>query len=72
MIFCDDPHMQNDPLDGRRNLLFPLLKRMINPSYATLDYHVPFIRKAIAGGAAIIAGASVITYMILKHKYSKE
>ena len=72
MIFCDDPHMQNDPLDGRRNLLFPLLKRMINPSYATLDYNVPFIRKAIAGGAAIIAGASVITYMILKHKYSKE
>ena len=72
MIFCDDPHMQNDPLDGRRHLLFPLLKRMINPSYATLDYNVPFIRKAIAGGAAIIAGASVITYMILKHKYSKE
>ena len=70
MILCEEPHMQNDPLDGRRKLLFPLLRRMINPSYATLDYNVPFVRKAIVGSAALIAGASVlaVAWFIRKDK----
>ena len=68
MIVSEDPYMQDDPLSGRRRLLFPLLRRMINPSYAALDYNVPFVRKAIAGAAALIAGASLLTAaLILKN-----
>ncbi|MBQ3285447.1 MAG: carboxylesterase family protein [Ruminococcus sp.] len=68
MILSEKPHMQDDPLGGRRKLLFPLLRRMINPSYADLDYNVPFVRKAIAGGVALVAGASYLAYKLIKKK----
>ena len=68
MILSEEPHMQSDPMSGRRKLLFPLLKRMINPSYADLDFNVPFVRKAIAGGVALIAGASFLAVKLIKKK----
>lgn len=68
MIFSEDPHMQNDPLDGRRKLLFPLLRRMIHPSYATLNFNVPFVRKAIAGGAALLTLSAAAAVLLLRRK----
>ncbi len=41
---------------------------MINPSYATLDYNVPFVRKAILGGvaaAAAVAGLAILVKKLL-------
>lgn len=68
MILSETPHLQDDPLSGRRKLLFPLLKHMINPSYADLDYNVPFVKKVIAGGAALLAGATYVAYKLIKKK----
>ncbi len=68
MILSQSPYMKNDPLNGRRKLLFPLLRHMINPSYATLDYNVPFVKKAIVGAGVLIAGVSYLTYRICKSK----
>lgn len=56
MVISRKPHLENDVLSGRRKLLFPLISHQINPSYATLDYNVPFVRKLIAGGVALSAG----------------
>ncbi len=68
MILSETPHLQDDPLSGRRKLLFPLLKHMINPSYADLDYNVPFVKKVIASGAALLAGATFVAYKLIKKK----
>lgn len=65
VMFCE-PHMENDVLSGRRKLLFPLLRHQINPSYATLDYNVPFVRKAIVGGVALIAGIAGGVLLLVK------
>ena len=61
-IICRSPYIKSDPLRAQRELLSPLLRYMINASYATLDYNVPFVRKtiAIAAGAAIGAAAAGI------------
>ena len=66
MIFSKSPYMMHDPLVARRKLLFPLLDHMINPSYTTLDYNVPFVRKAIIGGVALLAGVSYLAYKLFK------
>ena len=71
MFFSDKPHIEYDVLEIRRKLLFPLLKHQINPSYATLDYNVPFVRKAIAGSVALaagIAGAALLAYKLINKK----
>ena len=71
MIISREPRMENDVLSERRKLLTPLLLHMINPSYATLDYNVPFVRKTIARGvllAAGIAGTAYLTVKLLKKK----
>ena len=71
MVISDEPHVEHDVLEDRRKLLFPLLKHQINPSYATLDYNVPFVRKAIAGSVALaagIAGAALLTYKLINKK----
>ena len=61
MIISRKPHMEKEILSGREKLLAPLLRHMINPSYATLDYNVPFVRKAVAGGLAVVAGITAVT-----------
>lgn len=71
MVISRRPHMENDILHNRRKLLSPLLRHMINPSYATLDYNVPFVRKAVAGGLAITAGLAAVTIFAIK-SFSKE
>ena len=56
-------HIESDPMRSQREELRALLRYMINPSYATLDYNVPFVRKAIAivlGIIALIAAAVVL------------
>ena len=56
MVLAENPHMVQDPLRQQRETLFPLLHHMINPSYAELDYNVPYMRKlALSGLAAVTA-----------------
>ena len=57
MVISREPELKYDILREQRELLSPLLGYMINPSYATLDYNVPFVRKTI--GLALGAAAAV-------------
>ncbi|MBQ1838860.1 MAG: carboxylesterase family protein, partial [Ruminococcus sp.] len=66
MVISREPQLKNDVLGARRRLLSPLLRHMINPSYATLDYNVPFIRKTAAGVLALAAGIAGITLLAVK------
>lgn len=57
--------MENDVLSAQRKLLYPILKYRINPSYASLDYNVPFVHKTAAIGAAALAvTAAAIGFII--------
>ena len=60
------PYMKSDPLKAQREQLSPILRYMINASYATLDYNVPFVRKAVAVGAAVAATVAAAGVMIVK------
>ena len=71
MVFSDHPHIKNDVLSGRRKLLSPLLRHMINPSYSTLDYNVPFVRKAIIRASVLVAGIAGVTLLAVK-KHNKK
>ena len=67
MVISKEPKLKKDILGGQRRLLTPLLRYMINPSYATLDYNVPFVRKAVgiaAGAAALTIAAGIV---LIKH-----
>ena len=66
MVIDRRPHIENDILCRQRKLLSPLLRYMINPSYATLDYNVPFVRKAVAGGLALTAGLAAVIIFAIK------
>lgn len=61
------PHIEYDVLSNRRKLLTPLLRHMINPSYATLDYNVPFVKKVVVGGIAGLAGVAAVTAKVVKN-----
>ena len=52
MVISKKPHIKSDVLSRQREILSPLLRYMINPSYATLDYNVPFVRKTVVAGVA--------------------
>lgn len=67
MVISRNPHMDYDVLKARRKTLMPLLDRMINPSYADLDYNVPFVRKAIIGSAAVVSGIACAAVLAVKH-----
>lgn len=58
MILCKDSHMQDDVLPEQRQLLFPLLRYMINPSYEGMSLNVPFVHKLV--GVAALAAVGVI------------
>ncbi|MBQ7500473.1 MAG: carboxylesterase/lipase family protein [Clostridia bacterium] len=59
-------HTESDPLRSRREQLSSLLRYMINPSYANLDFHVPFVRKAIALALGITAlTVAAVVWIIL-------
>ena len=64
-IISLSPHIESDPLKAQRKLLSPILRYKINPSYATMDYNVPFVRKMLAiaaGSAACVAAAGVLLW----------
>ena len=60
------PYLKSDPLKAQREKLSPILRYMINASYATLDYNVPFVRKAVAVGATVAAATAAIGVLIFK------
>ena len=66
MVISREPHMEKDVLSRRRQLLSPLLHYMINPSYAKLDFNVPFVKKAIVGSVALLAGVAGLTVWAVK------
>ena len=66
MVIARRPHMENNIMHNRWRLLSPLLRHMINPSYATLDYNVPFVRKAVVGGLALTAGLAAAAIIAVK------
>ncbi|MBQ3418312.1 MAG: carboxylesterase/lipase family protein [Ruminococcus sp.] len=64
------PQIKCDPLKTQRELLSPLLRYMINASYASLDYNVPFVRKTLAialGAAASFAAIGVLLFKASKN-----
>ena len=69
-ILNRSPHMQSDPLKAQRELLTPLIRHIINASYESMNYNVPFVRKtlAIAAGTA----AAVIVGGVWLYKASKK
>ena len=63
LVISKDIRQKSDVLKKQREILSPLLKYSINPSYATLDYNVPFVRKAVGiavGVAAVTALAGAV------------
>lgn len=68
MLLSETPHPAKDVLQNQRKLLSPLIKRMINPSYADLDYNVPCVHKAVAGGLLALAGITAAIYSAVKKK----
>ena len=63
--------MKSDPMRSRREQLSPLLRYMINPSYASLDFNVPFVRKGVAiaaGSVALLAAAGILLFNVLKNQ----
>ena len=67
-VISSHPKVASDVLSGQRKLLMPLVRYMINGSYATIDYNVPFTRKAIAITAGLIAAGGFILYRLLRKK----
>ena len=59
-VISKKPRAVKDVLSQQRKLLMPLLKYMMNGSYATLDYNVPFVRKAVGIACAVTAAAAGI------------
>jgi para-nitrobenzyl esterase len=66
MVLCKESRVESDVLSKQRKLLMPLLRYMISTSYATLNYNMPFVRKAIAGTAALLAGTALLGVTIYK------
>lgn len=69
MVISDNSEVHCDVLSRQRKLLTPLLRYMINPSYAELDYNVPFVRKVV--GLAVVGVASAISLGISAAKLLK-
>lgn len=62
MVLSKKPAVEKDVLSNQRKLLMPLVRYMINASYASLDYNVPFMYKAagVIGGLALTGLAAVL------------
>ena len=63
------PHLKVDPLKEQRRQLSPILNYMINPSYATLDYNVPFVRRAVAIGATVAAAVAAVGVLAVRKAF---
>lgn len=67
MVFSKSSGMASDILKDQRECLTPLLRYMINPSYAELDYNVPFIWKVSLGiGVALLSIAAGIVLFVME------
>ncbi|MBR0425047.1 MAG: carboxylesterase family protein [Clostridia bacterium] len=55
MVLCRKPRTERDLRGEQRKLLAPLLRYRINPSYATMDYRVPFVYRSIGKVLLILA-----------------
>jgi len=55
---------EKDLLGEQREILSPLLEYNVNPSYVTMDYNVPFLRKAAAIALALLALLGMLIYWI--------
>lgn len=66
MVLHKDPCVQRDVLEEQRRLLSPLLRYHITTSYVSLNYNVPFVRKAVAKTVAIIAAATAVGFIVKK------
>ncbi len=66
MIIDKNTHVEMSPLDHQRRLLSPLLDYRINPSYADMDYNVPFVRGLAAAGALTLAAVGTAVVKLLK------
>ena len=68
MVFSKNPEVKSDVLRAQRKELMPLLHYNINPSYANMDYNVPFVHKAVGmvlgTAAAVVAGAALIKKLL--------
>ncbi len=67
LIISKDCHMDKDVLGNQRKLLAPLLYTFINPSYATLNFNVPFVWKALLKflGVIFLLVAIIVVLIIL-------
>lgn len=68
MVLNTDARLEEDVLSKQRKLLYPLLRYQIHPSYAELDFNVPFVRRAAAIGAAVIGAAALGIGLLLRKK----
>ena len=68
MVISKTPKIKSDVLGHQREQLMPLLHYNINPSYADLDYNVPFVRKtvgiALGAAVAVVSGIVVIKKLL--------
>ncbi len=67
MVIAEETKPDHDILSEQRKILFPLLHYRINPSYATLDYNVPFVRRAAALGVLGVASVAAFGVSVFKH-----
>ena len=66
MVLDRTPHVEQDILGDQRKLLNPLLDYKLCPTYADMDYNVPFVRKrVIIAGIVILALAALIIATLL-------
>ena len=67
MVLRKEPGLQYDILREQREILYPLLRYMITPSYANLDFNVPFVRK-VAGVALGVTAAVAFGVSLFRKK----
>ena len=60
MVLSKKPHLESDILSAQRKLLSPILHYNISSSYTSLDYNVPYVRKAVGLATAFTAGAVLL------------
>jgi len=66
MVIGKDSHMERDVLGEQRKLLYPILRYRLCTSYTTLDYNVPFVRKAAVIGTLTAAAVLTVTGFVIK------
>lgn len=66
LVISKDIKLKSDVLKKQRTILSPLIKHSINPSYATLDYNVPFVRKTVGIALGVAAVAAVVGVIAVK------